>query len=200
MTHGIAKAGIDCWLPSSSTLLNAGLSPKRSQVAQDHAQLCLELLQRMHLQGWSFPSSRAVPLPQCIFFPLMFNQRFPCCKSQLLPPGLSIGGSIHSPARPQGVKGSNYPPPLPAPCAQLRLVSPLWWVCGTNCYSPPPQVILHLRHPKEPSDSGMHQKLPGLKILGSTFIFLTPRAFGYQNVGLCHLCCVIHRVLQSLGY
>lgn len=65
---------------------------------------------------------------------------------------------------------------------------------------PHPQVILHLRHPKEPSDSGMHQKLPGLKILGSTFLFLTPRAFGYQNVGLCHLCCVIRRVLQSLGY
>lgn len=101
-------------------------------------------------------------------------------------------GSIQSLARPQGVKGSNYPPPLPVHHAQLRheittLVG-LW-------YQLPPQADVHLRHPKEPFGSGMCQKLPGLKILGSTFLFLTPRVFGYRNVCLCHPCCVICRGL-----
>lgn len=70
LTHGIAEAGSDCWWSSGPTLLNAGLSPTRSQIVQDHAQLCLELLQRMHLQEWGFPSPKAAPLPQCFFSPL----------------------------------------------------------------------------------------------------------------------------------
>jgi len=91
LTCGIAEAGSDCWWPSSPTLLSAGPSLKTSQVAQNHAQLYLELLQRMHLQGWSFPSLRAAPFLQWIVSPLMFNQHFPSCKSQPLPPGSLAG-------------------------------------------------------------------------------------------------------------
>lgn len=54
---------------------------------------CLELLQRTHLQGWSFPPPRAAPIAWCTFFPLVSNQCFPCCDSQPLPPGLSLGTS-----------------------------------------------------------------------------------------------------------
>lgn len=71
ISHGIAEAGSDCWWPSSRALLSSGLTPKGIPVSQGHVQVCLELLRRTHLQGWSFLSLRAAPLTQWILSPLM---------------------------------------------------------------------------------------------------------------------------------
>lgn len=152
----------------------------------------------MHLQGW-FPSLRAAPLTQWIFFPPYIQLASALMQMSAValwpfPEHLGYPGWISSITRLQGVKDSNHPS-LPAVCASSDRMSPLWSVMPiAHTDSSLSQTL------KETTGSGIHQKLLRFKILGSTFLFLTPRVFGCRNVGLCHPFCLAYRCLQSLGY
>lgn len=113
----------------------------------------------------------------------------------LFPEHFGDPGWMWSITRPQGVKDSHHPSLpvyVPVQTGYHPFGGPVMPVALTG--SSLSQTL------KETAGSGVHQKLLQLKILGSTFLFLTLRVFGYQNVSLCHPCCLACRCLQSLGY
>ena len=73
----------------------------------------------------AFPLPGLHHSPSGFFFSPYVQAAFPLLQISAIaswpfPGHLRAPGSIHSLARPQVVKGSNYPPPLPALYAQLR--------------------------------------------------------------------------------